>query len=513
MVSPFTVVPYSLGTFCPAFVSFLSIVVLGSTPPVESRILCRTQRTYSSPFSIVSIPKTNNADHRRLSYHNLHNVFFTQSPLSVMCTTAAISLDDLSNLFLSKAPVTLEKALIGPIAVSSSGLHGRGVFATRDVEAGECLFCTLPTVSAPIQIVMRIFQSKPRIGLEQIAETILLKNMKRSLKCHDKRVAASVMLLTSDDKKIPIVQENEQDMVSLLTAESSPSTCWWGKDDATKISDEDLLLIIRRNAFGPDFYSYDKMQDNIFKNVAFHRILGLYPLAAMLNHSCTPNAVRVFCGEYMVVHATHQVKTGDEFVWSYIPPTRGYKQRQLSIQNFGFTCTCPRCTLEKSLSCFEKINSEDFQKCNKSNQFLSTTILERPLKELEALLRNLSNEEQRYVRVGCMNLYLNYFNAALRNSPNDAMTQDVLTSATHLHLAFCACGHSSTEHLSILHLCYDLASNPKQVRFWTDQLKRAHMIRYGKLGHQVEAMRACMVHTKLVLRNLNGLAKSDYAFI
>ena len=429
-----------------------------------------------------------------------------------MCSTAAISLDDLSGLFLSKAPVTLERALLGPIAVSASDLHGRGVFATRDVEAGECLFCTLPTVSAPIHSVLRIFQSNPRIGLEQIAETILLKNMKRSLKCHDKRVAASIMLLTSDNKHIPNITF-EPDMMSLLTAETSPSICWWENNDATKVSEEDLLHIIRRNAFGPDFYSYDKMQDNLSTNNIFHRILGLYPLAAMLNHSCTPNAVRVFCGEYMIVHTTHPVKAGDEFVWSYISPTRGYKQRQESIQNFGFTCTCPRCNLEKSLSCFEKINSDDFQSCNKSNQFLSTTILERPLQELEALLRNLSNEEQRYIRVGCMNLYLNYYNAALRNSPDETMIQNVLTSASHLHLAFCACGHSSTEHISILHLCYDLVSNPKQVRFWTDQLKRAHMIRYGKMGHQVEAMRACMVHTKLVLRNLNGLTKSDCAFI
>ena len=421
--------------------------------------------------------------------------------------TVEVALDDLSPLLLSKSTISMDGTLIGPIRVSSSSLHGRGLFATRDIAAGECIFCTPPTVSAPIANVLRVYQSKPHVGLEPIAETILLKNMKRALKSKDNNVAASFMILTSDDTNIPNVDEG--DLISLLTAESASSTSWW--NDNGTITDDYLLHIVRRNAFGPDFYSYDKIQSNL-STTHFHRILGLYPLAAMLNHSCTPNAVRVFCGEYMLVHATHNIKAGEELVWSYIPPTQIYTDRQDSIQKFGFQCTCHRCAIEKSLPCLAALDSSSLRAFNNTNQFMPATIMERPVQELDSILHTLTNEQQRYVRVGFMKLYLNYFNAALRNSPDDITTKAVLTCATHLHLALCACSHASTEHVSLLHLCYELA-NPQQIPFWTDQLKRAHMMRYGALGHKLEALRACMVHTKLVLRNLDGLAKSAYAFI
>lgn len=452
-------------------------------------------------------------------------------------TSTCISLDDLSPLLLSKEipsttsssaclqDDTLNTTLIGPIKVLMSGLHGRGLFATRNIEAGECLFCTPPTVSAPMTNVLRTYQSNPQLGLQHIAETILIKHMKRALK-KNTIVAASIMALTANETTIPDIDNDV--ILQMLIAKASPLTT---ATATATVKDDDLLQIIRRNAFGPDFYSYNKMQDTI-SHITFHRILGLYPLAAMLNHSCTPNAVRVFCGEHMLVHATHNVKEGEELLWSYIPPTSGYQDRQHSIHKFGFTCTCTRCTIEKSIPWLATLDTTTFQSLyNQSNQqFISATILEPIIQQLEHLLTTLTNEEQRrYVRVGFMNLYLNYYNASLlhsNNSIDDESIQkirvlNVLKSATQLHFACCVCCHASTEHLSILHLCYDLVvgwsntndNNQKQIKFWTDQLKRAHMVRYGKLGNNLEALRSCMVHTKLVLRNLNGLEKSEYAFL
>jgi hypothetical protein len=80
----------------------------------------------------------------------------------------------------------------------------------------------------------------------------------------------------------------------------------------------------------------------------------------------------------------------------------------------------------------------------------------------------------------------------------------------------------------ILHLCYDLIgrlhtasavgadpskeSLPK-LRFWTEQLKRVCMIRYGSLGNRLESVRAVMHHSRLVLRNQQGLDQAKYDFI
>jgi hypothetical protein len=96
--------------------------------------------------------------------------------------------------------------------------------------------------------------------------------------------------------------------------------------------------------------------------------------------------------------------------------------------------------------------------------------------------------------------------------------------------------------IQILHLCYDLAcmihsktllfdgkgnsSNtpppppPNQssttmgaVRFWTEQLKRAILVRYGPVGNNVNVVRQLLHHTKQVLRNKDGMDHVQYNFI
>ena len=76
----------------------------------------------------------------------------------------------------------------------------------------------------------------------------------------------------------------------------------------------------------------------------------------------------------------------------------------------------------------------------------------------------------------------------------------------------------------ILHLCYELVAQmhaqtgsssttlPK-VRFWTEQLKRAHMIRYGSLGNDIHHVRQAMQHSRVVLRQTNGWKKVTLNFL
>ena len=100
----------------------------------------------------------------------------------------------------------------------------------------------------------------------------------------------------------------------------------------------------------------------------------------------------------------------------------------------------------------------------------------------------------------------------------------VLIKAMDLHFCFVSCHYACTEHLSVMHLCYELvavlhtqATDPSKtlpkVQFWTEQLKRAHLVRYGSLGQDVDRVRAIMKHTQMVLRHQNGLEKVPYEFI
>ena len=145
-----------------------------------------------------------------------------------------------------------------------------------------------------------------------------------------------------------------------------------------------------------------------------------------------------------------------------------------------------------------------------------------------------SNEIKRYWKIGNANVFINYLNAVLMDvsSPNQKYTPEeieqargkVLLAAMDLHFGFVACHYASTEHLSVMHLCYELvaimhskASDPvktlPKVKFWTEQLKRAHLIRYGPLGNDVNVVRMMMKHTQLVLRNKNGRDQVAYDFI
>ena len=126
-------------------------------------------------------------------------------------------------------------------------------------------------------------------------------------------------------------------------------------------------------------------------------------------------------------------------------------------------------------------------------------------------------------------MYIDSFNAP-RSLENDEDIGHKLQIATQLHFSFVSCNNASTEHLSILHLCYDLSSQLRtiamrgsepnvaaratsQVHFWTDQLKKAHMIRYGELGEDLENVRDAMKHSKSVLRNLDGWYLTEDRFI
>ncbi|KAG7357518.1 SET methyltransferase domain containing protein [Nitzschia inconspicua] len=76
---------------------------------------------------------------------------------------------------------------------------------------------------------------------------------------------------------------------------------------------------------------------------------GVYPLGALLNHSCTPNCLlRYVFGKhrspYMQVVAARDIQQGEELTHSYtelVVPTNSRRAKLKSL--YGFNCQCPRC--------------------------------------------------------------------------------------------------------------------------------------------------------------------------
>ena len=436
---------------------------------------------------------------------------------------------------------------IGAVEVAESGVvHGRGLIATRDIKPGECLFVTPPTVSANINEVKRLWAGcNGKRSIEEIAEASLLKNMKRSIKqAGDKSVAASFMSLTTAHsvEDIPDLKQYDGNTIDILLGKCQGITELTATD-AKRANDKDVLLrIIRHNAFGPDYHNYARIEETWTASPSantgpYSRILGMYPLAAIINHSCKSNAIRVFAGEVMAVHANAPIKRGEEIGWSYIPATQPYHIRQEQISGkFGFQCKCRRCDLEMEaldaaapevsdgLKALDTLNVTDLS----TEMMPDSSALDEQLQSLETLLSHssLSNEAKRSLRLGCTNFYINYFNTALRpgNTPD---RNRIISLAMNLHFAFVSFHNASTEHLSILHLCYELAAAisigikdaeekaraTKKIAFWTEQLKVAHQVRYGELGNDIASGREAMKHTRLVRRNRDGMQSARWGFI
>ena len=86
------------------------------------------------------------------------------------------------------------------------------------------------------------------------------------------------------------------------------------------------------------------------------RVYGLYPRAALFNHDCLPNACRFDYVDLdspkntdIIVRAIHEIAAGREICLSYFPVNWRLKERQSRLQEeYGFTCVCDRCLVEKN---------------------------------------------------------------------------------------------------------------------------------------------------------------------
>lgn len=565
-------------------------------------------------------------------------------------------------------------------STTATSSKGRCLIATRDIEPGELLFIETPLVSANVDTVMQSWitsslsitartaaddenSQPPPNTVAQLSEQVLLQTCMEAME-NNIAIQNALSCLQGSSAFTSTggwggKEEGKQRQQQDATAMKIPS---WdrllGRDHTICNSSkkvDDVLQTIRRNAFGPDFitneqiqqkwmeYNNTKNDDNTESRNSMSnmfrpsRLLGLYPIAAMLNHSCIPNAVRVYVAtttqsssssspppqrEYMIVHACQKIQAGEEIVWSYIPVIQSFPQRQsLLQQTHGFVCQCRRCQIEKT------IWDESEQLQSLSNRIMGTlpetvetqtnadnevtpadafslffTVYAPAIAELEnEILNNCdakwSNEVKRYIRIGFLEWYMEYLNGALYwllqqsppppsakySDPDDSKTStttttttciptraDLLSLCTQLHFSLAACHNASTEHLSvcvsmndiiasstslpaslffgvplinchptlfiifrsfcsllfvllqILHLCYELISTihvssggteTAQLRFWTEQLKRAVMIRYGATGNQLESVRRMMQHTRTVLRSKNGLDQVEHKFI
>ena len=83
---------------------------------------------------------------------------------------------------------------------------------------------------------------------------------------------------------------------------------------------------------------------------------AMYSMACKMNHSCHPNVILLYRRRSNIgpayplvamVVALRQIEPQEELTISYINANAPFRQRQKDLQNYGFTCHCMKCELEK----------------------------------------------------------------------------------------------------------------------------------------------------------------------
>ncbi|KAF9869303.1 TPR domain-containing protein [Colletotrichum karsti] len=198
--------------------------------------------------------------------------------------------------------------------VRDSPHHGRGLFATEDIKAGELVFVEKAT-SVPNEF-------NPE---------------------HNSAAAyAQLIELCADN---PTVHKKVLDLYGGSYKRSGLE----GSDvDGKPVVDVFLLESIRRkNCFSGAHVSAQAANGdwNMWKNGMSR---GLWVYSAYANHACLPNCNRSFVGDMLIVRATVDIPKDTEITHIYLPPKAAYLLRAPQFRrNWGFDCSCVLCAGEQ----------------------------------------------------------------------------------------------------------------------------------------------------------------------
>jgi len=255
-------------------------------------------------------------------------------------------------------------SFLGNTEVRDSTIHGRGLFATKDLKAGDLIFVE-KALCCPNEFDM------------QHNSAALFANLVRA--CQD--------------------NETFHKKILDLHAGSYKRSGQEGKIvDEAPVVDIFLLESIRRK----NCFSGPRVTDQIWTNFDRKRdgmSRGMWTHAAYANHSCLPNSTRSWIGDILITTATTDIPKGTEITHIYVAPRAVYAARKQQFTAWGFDCTCPLCSAEA------KSSSENHAKRRKILAEIETLVKKRqptkfqpdatmrPIEKLTRQLESLYEED------------------------------------------------------------------------------------------------------------------------
>ncbi|XP_059655043.1 methyltransferase FGSG_00040 [Cornus florida] len=244
--------------------------------------------------------------------------------------SGAFDLSDwIVNGFPGKSPELAE--YIGPVEIKKSEISGRGIFATKNIESG-----TLLLVTKAIATERGILPQSNNDELAENVQLVMWKNfidevVKSATKCPKTHHLISTLSMGEDEDGLEVPH------ISLYRPEGEEISISDENFDTSKV-----LSILDVNSLVEDAISAKVLG----KNSGYHGV-GLWVLASFINHSCNPSARRLHVGDYVMVHASRDVKAGEEITFAYFDVLSPLNVRNGMAKNWGFRCNCKRCKFEE----------------------------------------------------------------------------------------------------------------------------------------------------------------------
>ncbi|KAK0734621.1 hypothetical protein B0T26DRAFT_746502 [Lasiosphaeria miniovina] len=217
---------------------------------------------------------------------------------------------------LSPTAVHLDRgSFLRRTRVDSSPHHGRGLFATQAIAAGELVFVEKATLMPN--------QYEPsRASAALYAMTV------RQL-CDNPSLAQSVLTLYAGDGVAGSRTGAEDTII-----------------DGRPVVDVFLVEGIRtKNCFSAPLST---VEDTRPAAPPGHMAKGLWAHASHMNHSCVPNTMRSFLGDMLVSRATRDIAAGEEVFQQYVPVKSLVNLRNAEYKaGWGFECGCTLCSGER----------------------------------------------------------------------------------------------------------------------------------------------------------------------
>ncbi|RDX62857.1 Set5, partial [Mucuna pruriens] len=253
--------------------------------------------------------------------------------LELLSRTGCLDLSDwVLNGFRGKVPELAEH--VGAVEIKKSEISGRGLFATKNIDSGSLILVT-KAIAMERSIILGGVQD-----LCEEAQLAMWKNFVGKVsefvgKCP--RTRGLVRLLSCGENE----DELEVPDVGLFRPEGEGLE----KDEVEEVGDGvDMVELV--SVLDVNSLTEDAVCANVLRRGNDCYGVGLWLLPSFINHSCCPNARRLHVGDYLVVHASKDLKAGEEVTFAYLDPLCGLSKRKEMSVNWGIHCKCKRCRFE-----------------------------------------------------------------------------------------------------------------------------------------------------------------------